>query len=99
MDIRETIIAWNPNKDEIEFGPILEFEKSSWVRNYLFTAGAAYVFVKSLSDIEAEVYVLTEAISKVVFDGMTPAYVHKAFKEIKQYRDVLQKINQQKIGV
>jgi len=99
MDIRKTIIAWNYGVDDIKFGPIMNPRNHIWTRGYTFTAGAAYAFVQRLNDIEAEAYVLAEAIEIIATAKMTPVYVYEMFERIKQFRSAILRVHNSKMSI
>jgi hypothetical protein len=96
MKASEAIIAWNGFEDfrsegrpgAIAVGPLLFDGDSDWTRPYLFTAGAAEVYRRSLPDKDQHFAVLKDFYSLVQVYGLHPYLVHRAFMHIDEYRDL-----------
>lgn len=86
MKLRDALIAWNPNSDEIEVGPLLYDGDADWTTSYAYTGGAAYVVVRGLSGDMARLRVMSTFIGIIVRDGVSPAAAHREFIKIEEYR-------------
>ena len=85
MKLKECMIAWNPNSDQVMIGP--HPDVTGWSNRYQSTAGACYSHVHSLNEEQRQLYVYVKAVHLIVRDGVDPNAVHKAFSQIEEYED------------
>lgn len=86
MKLKNTVIAYNCNSDQIEVGPLLNDEVSDWTRPYGMTIGAVFKDVRKMEGIEAGVRVYADFVGAVVRDGVDLQAAFKAFYQIDEFR-------------
>ena len=88
IDGREAIIAWTPETCDIrvDYLPALPV---NWTDDYLCTAGAAEVDLRSISDAQMERYLLAEFVRLVGQDNIPGREAWLEFCKIKQFRSAM----------
>ncbi|PHQ57019.1 MAG: hypothetical protein COA30_03235 [Sulfurimonas sp.] len=87
MQLREALIAWDPDNGTIEVGEWPD--KKGWSKKYFYTGGACYTAVRKMSNIEAMHCVHRDAITLIIRDKMNPFQVHEEFLKINEYAQSL----------
>lgn len=83
MDIKRSLIAWNPG-GEVAIAEWPDHRGAS--DGFLFTGGAAYVAWQHAGAESLRVQLFTEFHTIVVRDRVDPQKAHQAFLAIDQYR-------------
>ena len=90
MKYNEALIAWNPNTDQIQVGPLLQSDDYDWTESpvrYVCTGGAASSHMAKCKDgWRGVAMMLIEFHTIVVGDRVPVEAAHKAFLAIDEYR-------------
>ena len=87
MDIRNHIIAYNCDSDEITVSPLGRLHEDHV--HYRMTTGAAYAWVRSASRSTLCSFAKGEFIAAVFRDGVCPRAAYRAFMQIDQFRQAI----------
>ena len=89
--IKDTIIAWTPPSwadlypDTVGQVRLYKLGTLPHKKEFANTAGAAFIWVRELGELEVRHYLLSEFVGMVIRDEMDPKVVHKAFLGLEEY--------------
>ena len=89
MKLKDAIIAWNCESNQIKVGSLLFKGERDWTTPYKMTGGAACMEVRSMSDEDAKLRVMSDFIGIVVRDGVCAQSAHFEFSKIDEYREAV----------
>lgn len=85
--MREAMIAWNRETEEIRVGPWPD--QTGWSKGYSNTHGVCMSFWRELDDTGLALMIFITFCQIVVRDSVPPRAAHAAFLEIDEYRERL----------
>jgi hypothetical protein len=85
MNLKDALIAWNPESDQIRVGSLVSGKDQDWTLPYGMTGGAAYIEVRSMTGQTAKMRVMSDFIGIVVRDGVCAQAAHREFSKIEEY--------------
>jgi hypothetical protein len=103
MKLKDTMIAWNldcirkPAQPWVRCGPHPVTDRD-WTRPCLCTDGACWTFWRELTDAErlAQLFAMFGCLT--AHDKVPAEVVHEAFREIDEYRAVVNRYRDDRIG-
>jgi hypothetical protein len=102
MKLKDTMIAGNPacirepTQSWVQCGPLVT--DRDWTRPYLCTDGACWAFWRKLTDAErlAQLFAMFGCLT--AHDKVPAEVVHEAFREIDEYRGVVDRYRDARMG-
>ena len=92
MKLKDALIAYDRNSNQIRVGHLIEGGQTDWTVHpvrYQMTMGAAFFDVRKLTGLAAGHRVMSDFIGVVVRDGVDIAAAHNAFLAIDEYRNAI----------
>lgn len=86
MKLKDALIAWNPETDQIKVDSLRLNWSTRWDAAYEMTTGGCNAEVQDMSDLSARHCVLSEFVTIVVRDRVDIDAAHREFLKIDEYR-------------
>ena len=86
MELREALIAYDPESDRIRVGPLLREGFPDWTEGFLCTTGAGEAVVRNLTGRAAQAVALSLFVELVIGEAMDAKATANALQVIDEFR-------------